>query len=73
MLPIDPHADRARRAWVDCPRCDDNRGCAVCAGPRSCTEHWRYLLAHKGRRLHLQCPSCAHLWEHDSGFGYTPR
>ncbi|MDT0377820.1 hypothetical protein E4198_17485 [Streptomyces sp. RKND-216] len=73
MLPIDPHADRSRRAWVDCPRCADNRGCVHCAGPRACTEHWRYLLAHRGRRLQLQCPTCAHLWEHDTGFGYTPR
>lgn len=73
MLPIDPHADRARRAWVDCPHCEDNRSCSVCAGPQSCTEHWRYLLASRGPVLHLQCPGCTHVWEHDSRFGFGVR
>ena len=69
MLPIDPQADRGRRAWVDCPRCRDKHACATCAGDGTCTTHWRYLLSHTGATLHLQCPACGHLWDHDSGFG----
>lgn len=64
MLPIDPQADIGRRAWIDCPHCDDNRDCSACTGGRTCTEHWRYLLGNTGRTLHLQCPSCTHLWDH---------
>jgi hypothetical protein len=66
MLPIDPSADEARRAWVACPNCDDRRGCETCAAGRTCSEHWRYLLSNQGRRVHLQCRSCAHLWAWDS-------
>lgn len=63
MLPIDPTADRARRAWVACPNCDDR---ATCADGDGCLDHWRYLLANRGPLVHLQCPSCAHLWSWDS-------
>ncbi|MCT4353948.1 hypothetical protein M5362_12495 [Streptomyces sp. Je 1-79] len=65
-LPIDPHADRARRAWVACPGCDDARDCATCAERRNCSEHWRYLIANKGPKVHLQCPNCTHTWTLDT-------
>ncbi|WP_225447066.1 hypothetical protein [Streptacidiphilus sp. PB12-B1b] len=71
MLPLDPHADHGRRAWVPCPNCDDARDCAPCAQRRTCSEHWRYLLAHSGSVLHLQCPRCTHLWDHETHFGAT--
>ncbi|MER6531107.1 hypothetical protein [Streptomyces sp. NPDC001508] len=71
MLPLDPQADIGRRAWVPCPHCADGDGCATCAERRTCAEHWRYLLAHNGSMLHLQCPSCAHVWDHETGFGAT--
>ncbi|MBY8885881.1 hypothetical protein K7472_13595 [Streptomyces sp. PTM05] len=71
MLPIDPSADLGRRAWVPCPGCADHQDCGTCDAGRTCAEHWRYLLSNKGRTLHLQCPNCAHLWSHDSGFGAT--
>ncbi|MFI5972572.1 hypothetical protein [Streptomyces sp. NPDC051452] len=69
MLPLDPQADIGRRAWVNCPNCADGRDCPTCARHRVCGDHWRYLLATTGGRLHLQCPSCAHVWDHESGFG----
>ncbi|WP_406864339.1 hypothetical protein ABZO31_29415 [Streptomyces sp. HUAS MG47] len=65
-LPIDPHADRARRAWVACPGCDDARGCGPCEERRNCSEHWRYLIANKGPEVHLQCPNCTHTWTLDT-------
>jgi hypothetical protein len=68
-VPIDPSADIGRRAWLPCPHCRDHDGCPTCAAGRTCPDHWRYLLSSKGRMLHLQCPACAHLWSHDSGFG----
>ncbi|MEU6607270.1 hypothetical protein ABZ922_19795 [Streptomyces shenzhenensis] len=71
MLPLDPQADIGRRAWVPCPRCADSNGCATCAERRTCAEHWRYLLSNSGSLLHLQCPSCAHVWDHETGFGAT--
>ncbi|WP_329012938.1 hypothetical protein [Streptomyces sp. NBC_00690] len=61
-LPIDPQADIARRAWVDCPACDDARACAVCAEGRNCSLHWRYLISNRGPVVHLQCPGCTHMW-----------
>ncbi|MFF9867572.1 hypothetical protein ACF1G0_19475 [Streptomyces sp. NPDC013953] len=61
-LPIDPQADRARRAWVPCPGCDDARDCVTCAERRNCSDHWRYLIANEGARVHLQCPGCTHTW-----------
>ncbi|MFI2642123.1 hypothetical protein [Streptomyces sp. NPDC018610] len=36
---------------------------------RRCTRHWRYLLSNTGSTLHLQCPSCTHVWDHETGFG----
>jgi len=71
VLPIDPTADIGRRAWLPCPSCRDHEGCATCGAGRTCSEHWRYLLASTGRLLHLQCPNCAHLWTADSGFGFA--
>ncbi|MBM9617731.1 hypothetical protein ACFQ60_42620 [Streptomyces zhihengii] len=68
-LPIDPHADRARRAWVACPGCDDTRGCEPCEQRRNCPEHWRYLISNQGPRVHLQCPNCTHTWTLDTGRG----
>ncbi|MFG3658766.1 hypothetical protein [Streptomyces sp. NPDC047706] len=65
-LPIDPHADRARRAWVPCPRCDDARDCVTCAARRNCPTHWRYLISNEGARVHLQCPGCTHTWTLDT-------
>jgi hypothetical protein len=69
VLPIDPDADIGRRAWVDCPQCRDDEGCEDCGSGRNCGVHWRYLLSSEGRALHLQCPSCTHLWEHETHFG----
>jgi len=71
MLPIDPQADDGRRAWVACPNCDDARDCAACGQRRTCGDHWRYLLTHSGSVLHLQCPGCTHVWDHETGFGAT--
>ncbi|MFJ8945236.1 hypothetical protein ACIRG4_18725 [Streptomyces sp. NPDC102395] len=71
MLPLDPQADVGRRAWVACPRCDDGQGCGVCEERRTCSDHWRYLLSNTGSLLHLQCPSCTHIWTHETGFGAT--
>lgn len=69
MLPIDPDADLGRRAWIDCPRCQDTDHCADCRSGRNCGDHWRYLLANSGSVLHVQCPSCTHVWDHETGFG----
>jgi hypothetical protein len=66
MLPIDPHADAARRAWLRCPVCEQGAGCHDCASGRNCTTHWQYLLSNRGTVLHLQCPACAHLWTVDT-------
>ncbi|MEU8983337.1 hypothetical protein [Streptomyces sp. NPDC048309] len=71
MLPLDPQAEIGRRAWVACPKCVDSRDCATCEQRRTCSEHWRYLLSHSGSILHLQCPSCRHVWTHETGFGAT--
>ncbi|MEU1227961.1 hypothetical protein [Streptomyces sp. NPDC005828] len=65
-LPLDPHADPARRAWVACPGCDDARGCGNCLDRRNCRSHWRYLIGNKGPRVHLQCPNCTHMWTLDT-------
>lgn len=71
MLPVDPQADIGRRAWIACPNCDDARDCAPCGERRSCSEHWRYLISNTGSLLHLQCPGCTHVWDHETGFGAT--
>lgn len=65
-MPLDPFADRARRAWLDCPNCFHGKDCPACQANRTCAQHWQYLLASSGSRVQLQCPSCTHLWEHDS-------
>jgi hypothetical protein len=62
MLPIDPTADRARRAWMRCPSCGQGRYCVDCASTRNCDTHWQYLLNNQGMVVHLQCPECGHLW-----------
>ncbi|MGP3927335.1 hypothetical protein [Streptomyces sp. 8N616] len=66
MLPLDPDADKARRAWLPCPRCQDHRDCATCLAGRTCLTHWRYLLASAGHLVHLQCPACTHIWSEDT-------
>lgn len=66
MLPIDPDADRSRRAWLACPSCDHGAGCDDCRSGRNCHTHWQYLLSNDAAVVHLQCPSCAHLWSHDT-------
>ncbi|MFF5428683.1 hypothetical protein ACFY5K_01210 [Streptomyces griseofuscus] len=69
MLPLDPQADTGRRAWVTCPNCSDHQGCATCEERRRCTRHWHYLLSNTGSMLHLQCPTCTYVWDHETGFG----
>lgn len=54
MLPIDPTADRARRAWLECPRCEHGRACADCQTSRNCATHWQYLLVNQGTLIHMQ-------------------
>ncbi|GII91525.1 hypothetical protein [Sinosporangium siamense] len=66
MIPLDPTADIARRAWLACPNCDDGHDCPDCLARRNCGVHWRYLLGNRGRVVHLQCPSCTHLWHQDT-------
>lgn len=66
-LPIDPHADASRRAWLPCPNCEWGRDkCVQCRGSGNCTFHWQYLLSNHAMRLHLQCPGCATLWSIDT-------
>lgn len=67
MMPLDPSADRARRAWLPCPNGDHgSAGCVDCRAGRSCAEHWQYLLSNKGTRVYLQCPDCTQLWGVDT-------
>ncbi|MER6122061.1 hypothetical protein ABT173_05070 [Streptomyces sp. NPDC001795] len=66
MLPIDPHADDGRRAWLPCPQCRDHEDCEICLAGRTCRHHWRYLLSNVGHVVHLQCPNCTHIWAHDT-------
>ncbi|OBB42803.1 hypothetical protein [Mycobacterium sp. 852002-51961_SCH5331710] len=66
MLPTDPTADRARRAWLACPGCDHGAGCGECANQRNCADHWQYLLSNRATVVHLQCPTCGHLWSTDT-------
>ena len=66
MLPIDPDADRSRRAWVACPACHHGDGCPACETRRNCSVHWQYLLRNEGPRVIMQCPTCAHLWTTDT-------
>jgi hypothetical protein len=69
MLPIDPTADRSRRAWLQCPMCDIGAGCGDCESSRNCSTHWQYLLSNQGPLVHLQCPDCTHLWSVDTHRG----
>ena len=66
MFPIDPDADRGRRAWLPCPHCDHGRHCAECRSRRNCGDHWQYLLSNQAWVVHLQCPTCGHLWATDA-------
>jgi hypothetical protein len=66
VFPIDPTADRGRRAWFGCPQCDQGAGCADCRSSRNCGVHWQYLLSNQAWLLHMQCPVCGHLWSIDS-------
>ena len=66
MLPIDPTADRGRRAWLPCPNCHHGASCLDCQSSRNCGTHWQFLLSNKGTVVHLQCPDCAHLWVTDT-------
>ena len=65
-MPIDPTADRSRRAWLPCPGCHHGRSCGDCASERNCDTHWQYLLSNQGTVVHLQCPDCGHLWATDT-------
>lgn len=73
MLPIDPHADACRRAWLPCPNCNHGAGCDDCQSSRNCRTHWQYLLSNSGMLVHLQCPDCAHLWATDTRSRGGPR
>lgn len=66
MLPIDPTADRGRRAWLPCPGCDHATGCGDCEQRKNCATHWQYLLSNKGTLVHLQCSGCGYLWSTDT-------
>ena len=66
MLPIDPTADRGRRAWLPCPCCDHAAKCGDCRDTRNCDTHWQYLLSNKGTLVHLQCSDCGYLWSTDT-------
>jgi len=60
QLPIDPHADSNKRAWLPCPKC--NHDCPLCQGEKACEAHWQYRLKHDRNRVWLQCPRCALTW-----------
>lgn len=66
MLPIDPHADSSRRAWLPCPNCHHGADCPECQSNRNCSAHWQYLLSNIGTVVYLQCPTCGHLWDTDT-------
>ena len=66
MLPIDPTADRSRRAWLPCPCCDHAAKCDDCHQRKNCATHWQYLLSNKGMVVHLQCSDCGYLWSTDT-------
>ena len=66
MLPIDPTADRCRRAWLACPACDHGAHCADCQRGANCETHWQYLLSSQATLVHLQCPTCGALWSTDT-------
>jgi hypothetical protein len=66
VLPIDPTADRGRRAWLACPSCDHGSRCGDCLATKNCATHWQYLLANRGTLVHLQCAGCGYLWSTDT-------
>lgn len=66
MLPIDPTADRGRRAWLPCPSCDHRGQRGDCRSTKNCADHWQYLLSNEGTQVHLQCKDCGHLWSTDT-------
>ena len=66
MLPIDPTADRSRRAWLRCPACTQGADCAECQANKNCADHWQYLLGNQATVVHLQCPACGWLWSADT-------
>jgi hypothetical protein len=66
VLPIDPTADRSRRAWLPCPCCDHATKCDDCHERKNCATHWQYLLSNKGTLVHLQCSDCGYLWSTDT-------
>jgi hypothetical protein len=66
MLPIDPKADTSRRAWLPCPNCKHGADCLDCLSSCNCDAHWQYLLGNQGTLVHLQCPTCGHLWATDT-------
>jgi transcription initiation factor TFIIS-like protein len=66
VLPIDPTADRGRRAWLPCPGGDHGAQCGDCRSTKNCAEHWQYLLSNEGTLVHLQCKDCGHLWSTDT-------
>jgi hypothetical protein len=66
VLPIDPTADRCRRAWLQCPTCDLGADCTECQSSRNCADHWQYLLSNQATLVHLQCPHCGTLWSTDT-------
>lgn len=66
MMPLDPSADRARRAWLPCPNGDHGSAACVDCRAGTCPRHWQYLLSNKGTRVFLQCPDCTRLWDVDT-------
>ena len=73
VLPIDPTADRARRAWLACPRCDHGAPAPTARARRTAPTHWQYLLSNQGTVVHLQCPDCGYLWSTDTREGARRR
>lgn len=65
-MPLDPTASIARRAWLDCPNCEHGKNCPPCTSSQTCDKHWQFLLSNTTTVLHLQCPTCGHLWDHDT-------
>jgi hypothetical protein len=67
MMPLDPSADPARRAWLPCPNGDHGAAdCVECHAGRNCSRHWQYLLSNRATVVYLQCPTCTQLWHTDT-------